>query len=153
MATLAANALEVQCQSCGANRASRRLKLLASASSAACRLWPKQNLPIRFWRPEVYSLSHHPTRGEPKPSQLVTVTMVCSQWAQAFRSARRNTRIYLPFWTYDTNTTSYYTGERGDYYYVTETYYDATHRETGEPHQTGAAHALVLRFRYSLALV
>jgi len=29
-----------------------------------------------------------------------------------------------PFWTYDTNTTSYYTGERGEYYYVTETYYE-----------------------------
>jgi len=32
--------------------------------------------------------------------------------------------VYLPFWTYDTNTTSYYTGERGEYYYVTETYYE-----------------------------
>ena len=31
--------------------------------------------------------------------------------------------VYIPFWTYDTNTSSYYTGERGDHYYVTETYY------------------------------
>jgi len=29
--------------------------------------------------------------------------------------------VYLPFWTYDTNTTSYYTGERGEHYYVTQT--------------------------------
>ncbi|VAW60684.1 Primosomal protein N' (replication factor Y) -superfamily II helicase, partial [hydrothermal vent metagenome] len=27
--------------------------------------------------------------------------------------------IYLPFWTYDCDTTSYYTGQRGDHYYVT----------------------------------
>ncbi|HET6893459.1 MAG TPA: hypothetical protein VFH31_20340, partial [Pyrinomonadaceae bacterium] len=32
--------------------------------------------------------------------------------------------IYIPFWTYDTHTTNYYTGERGEYYWVTETYYD-----------------------------
>ncbi len=30
--------------------------------------------------------------------------------------------IYLPFWTYDCQTTSHYRGERGDYYTVTETY-------------------------------
>jgi DNA-directed RNA polymerase subunit RPC12/RpoP len=28
--------------------------------------------------------------------------------------------IYIPFWTYDANTTCFYTGERGDHYYVTE---------------------------------
>lgn len=30
--------------------------------------------------------------------------------------------IYLPHWTYDTDTVTDYTGERGDYYYTTETY-------------------------------
>lgn len=30
--------------------------------------------------------------------------------------------VYLPFWTYDANTNSYYTGERGEHYYETETY-------------------------------
>jgi LSD1 subclass zinc finger protein len=30
--------------------------------------------------------------------------------------------VYLPHWTYDTDTTTDYTGERGDYYYTTETY-------------------------------
>jgi ribosomal protein S27E len=30
--------------------------------------------------------------------------------------------VYLPFWTYDAQTHSYYRGERGTYYYVTETY-------------------------------
>ncbi|MDH3975575.1 MAG: hypothetical protein OEV42_14955 [Deltaproteobacteria bacterium] len=28
--------------------------------------------------------------------------------------------IYAPCWTYDTNSSSYYTGRRGEYYYVTE---------------------------------
>ncbi|RWY50363.1 zinc finger domain-containing protein [Mucilaginibacter gilvus] len=30
--------------------------------------------------------------------------------------------VYLPYWAYDTDTTTDYTGERGDYYYTTETY-------------------------------
>jgi ribosomal protein S27E len=30
--------------------------------------------------------------------------------------------VYLPFWTYDAQTTSFYRGERGEHYYVTETY-------------------------------
>lgn len=30
--------------------------------------------------------------------------------------------IYIPYWTYDTNTVSNYSGMRGDHYYVTETY-------------------------------
>ena len=30
--------------------------------------------------------------------------------------------ISTPYWTYDSSTYSNYTGERGDYYYVTETY-------------------------------
>ena len=30
--------------------------------------------------------------------------------------------VYLPFWTYDAHTTSYYTGERGEHYYETQTY-------------------------------
>ncbi len=30
--------------------------------------------------------------------------------------------VYIPYWTYDADTTTSYTGERGDYYYTTETY-------------------------------
>ncbi len=30
--------------------------------------------------------------------------------------------IYIPYWTYDSSTESYYRGQRGDYYYETESY-------------------------------
>lgn len=32
--------------------------------------------------------------------------------------------MYIPYWTYDSETSSAYTGRRGDYYYETETYYE-----------------------------
>ena len=33
--------------------------------------------------------------------------------------------VYLPYWSYDSQTTTRYTGERGEHYYVTETYTDS----------------------------
>ncbi|MCD9015544.1 zinc finger domain-containing protein [Parachryseolinea silvisoli] len=36
--------------------------------------------------------------------------------------------MYLPYWTFDCTTDSIYSGERGDYYYTTESY---THHENG----------------------
>lgn len=38
--------------------------------------------------------------------------------------------MYVPYWTYDADTTSFYTGQRGEYYYVTESY---TTTEDGKP--------------------
>jgi len=40
---------------------------------------------------------------------------------QGFIDAALN-GLYLPFWTYDCDATSEYSGERGEYYYVTESY-------------------------------
>lgn len=42
--------------------------------------------------------------------------------------ARREGRLagmYLPYWTFDAAATTRYTGQRGEYYYVTETYTDS----------------------------
>jgi hypothetical protein len=33
--------------------------------------------------------------------------------------------VYMPYWTYDSNTTTHYRGERGEHYYVTEHYTDS----------------------------
>ncbi len=33
--------------------------------------------------------------------------------------------VYLPYWTYDSETTTNYVGQRGEYYYVTESYTDS----------------------------
>jgi len=43
----------------------------------------------------------------------------------ATHSAERLKGVYMPYWTYDTNTVSDYSGLRGEHYYVTETYRDS----------------------------
>lgn len=43
----------------------------------------------------------------------------------AEHSAEKLNGIYMPYWTYDANTETHYTGMQGIYYYVTETYTDS----------------------------
>jgi len=43
----------------------------------------------------------------------------------AAHSAEKLNGVYMPYWTYDSDTTTGYTGMRGDHYYITETYRDA----------------------------
>ena len=38
------------------------------------------------------------------------------------RSEEKLAGVYIPFWTYDSRTTTAYQGERGDYYYTDDTY-------------------------------
>lgn len=52
-----------------------------------------------------------------------------SDLAKQARSSAGVQGIYVPYWTYDSDTTTYYRGERGEDYYVTETY---TERVNGE---------------------
>ncbi|PJJ84146.1 hypothetical protein [Mucilaginibacter auburnensis] len=45
-------------------------------------------------------------------------------------SASALTGVYLPYFTYDTDTTTHYTGERGQYYYTDETYTETVNGQT-----------------------
>lgn len=122
---LAANALEVQCQSCGATvtflppEVARQcdfcgVQIVAQAKSADPILAPEGVLPFRVVQPQAASALR---------------SWIQSRWfapsaLKHFAQPDSIKGVYLPFWTYDTNTTSYYTGERGDYYYVTENYFE-----------------------------
>ncbi|NPA45149.1 MAG: hypothetical protein GXO49_06435 [Chlorobi bacterium] len=44
--------------------------------------------------------------------------------------------IYTPFWTYDSDTYTEYSGQRGDYYYTTETYYENGQQRTRQVRHT-----------------
>ena len=125
METLAANALEVQCQSCGATvtfmppEVARQcdfcgVQIVAQAKSADPILAPEGVLPFRVTQQQANAGLRE---------------WLQSRWfapnaLKHFAEPDSIRGVYLPFWTYDTNTTSYYTGERGEYYYVSETYYE-----------------------------
>jgi ribosomal protein S27E len=120
---LAANALEVQCQSCGATvtftppEVARQcdfcgVQLVAQAKSADPILAPEGVLPFGI----VQEQANAGLR------QWIQSRWFAPSALKQFALPGAIHGVYLPFWTYDTNTTSHYTGERGEYYYTTESY-------------------------------
>jgi len=123
MEKLAADAVEVQCKSCGATvtftppEVAGRcdfcgVQLVAQAKSADPMLAPAGILPFRLT----------PTEANAGLRRWLQSRWFAPNALQQFAQPGAINGVYLPFWTYDTNTTSYYDGERGEHYYVTETY-------------------------------
>lgn len=138
LAQLAANALDVQCQSCGATvtftppEVARQcdfcgVPIVAQAKSADPILAPEGVLPFSITQQQA-------TAGL---RQWLQSRWFAPNALKQFARPDAISGVYLPFWTYDTNTTSYYTGERGEHYYVTETYYetDAQGRQVARTRQ------------------
>ena len=125
MTALATNALEVQCQSCGAKSiftppevAGRcefcGVQIVAQPKSADPILTPNGLLPFCITQQQA-------SAGLKK--------WLSSRWfapngLKYFAQPEAIHGIYLPFWTYDTDTTTEYTGRRGEHYYERETYYE-----------------------------
>jgi LSD1 subclass zinc finger protein len=101
-----------------------------------------------------------------RPNAVLPFKITAQQAQQAFRTwldglwfvpgdlkkfARDETRmtgVYLPFWTYDASTTTFYRGERGDDYTETETYQDTeTYTETNSQGQTETKTRMVTKTR------
>jgi ribosomal protein S27E len=122
---LATDALQVQCQGCGAiitftpPEVARScdfcgVAFVAQATSADPTLAPEGVLPFKVTESEAgNALRKWFSSRWFAPSAL-----------KKFAQPDAMNGVYLPFWTYDTNAISYYEGERGDHYYVTETYYE-----------------------------
>jgi DNA-directed RNA polymerase subunit RPC12/RpoP len=120
---LAQDALEVQCSNCGARvtftppEVARECdfcgaKIVAQPKSADPMVAPEGVLPFRVTQRQA---------GD------VIKSWISSRWFAPGELKRFATQdaiqgVYLPFWTYDTYTASYYEGERGEHYYVTEDY-------------------------------
>ncbi|HEY0406898.1 MAG TPA: hypothetical protein VGC89_14290 [Pyrinomonadaceae bacterium] len=120
---LAQNALEVQCASCGAivtfvpPEVARECdfcgaKIVAQPKSADPMVAPEGVLPFHIT----------PQQATAAVKQWIATRWFAPNALKKFASPDAIDGVYLPFWTYDTHTTSYYTGERGEHYYETEYY-------------------------------
>ncbi|HYO90966.1 MAG TPA: hypothetical protein VEQ40_04990, partial [Pyrinomonadaceae bacterium] len=120
---LAQNALEVQCNSCGAivtfvpPEVARECdfcgaQIVTQPKSADPTVAPEGVLPFRVT----------PQQATAAVKQWISTRWFAPNALKRFASPDAIDGVYLPFWTYDTHTTSYYTGERGQYYYETEYY-------------------------------
>jgi DNA-directed RNA polymerase subunit RPC12/RpoP len=109
-----------QCQGCGAktetDHLSDRCQFCGAAvvadPTAAELIAPEAVVPFGLGQPEV---------------RTAFKGWVTSRWfaptsLKKVGSTEQLTGTYLPHWTYDSSTTTNYTGQRGVYYWVTETY-------------------------------
>jgi DNA-directed RNA polymerase subunit RPC12/RpoP len=123
MGTVGENALEVSCTRCGATVTFTPPEvagecpfcgsaIVAQPKSADPMVAPEGVLPFRITQQQANeSLKKWLSSRWFAPNALKRL---------AYQESIKG--VYLPFWTYDANTDSYYTGERGEHYYVTETY-------------------------------
>lgn len=120
---MAANALEVQCSSCGAMvtftppEVARECDfcgaaIVAQPRSADPTVAPEAVLPFRLTQPQANAAI----------KQWISTRWFAPDALKKFASQQGIDGVYIPFWTYDSYTTSYYTGQRGEHYYVTEEY-------------------------------
>jgi DNA-directed RNA polymerase subunit RPC12/RpoP len=103
--TLPANVTSGFCPFCGANM------VLTPKSSALIR--PEGLLPFKVTQAQAFADFREWIR------RLWFAPGDLTRYAQ---SEGKLAGVYIPFWTYDSDTLTAYTGARGDYYYTTETY-------------------------------
>jgi ribosomal protein S27E len=120
---LSTTALEVKCNDCGASITFEPPKVAGKCPFCAS--------PI-VAQPAKASPSLHPEGIVPfqvtdKQARESIQKWLSNRWfapsaLQSLAQQEKIQGVYLPFWTYDCYTVSYYKGDRGEHYYVTESY-------------------------------
>lgn len=114
---------EVQCQGCGA----RAIVTQLADHCAFC--GSPRVTPLERQDEVLAPESLLPFAIDPRRATEAFRRWVASRWFAPNDLAKRARTqgmdgAYLPFWTYDSQTTTRYTGMRGEYYWVNETYRD-----------------------------
>jgi ribosomal protein S27E len=120
---LSQTALEVTCDDCGANITFEPPQVAGSCPFCAAKIVAQPKIADPSIAPEGIIPF---TIGRQQARQNLQKWLKSIWFApgdlQKLAQAEKIQGVYLPFWTYDAQTTNRYRGERGDYYYVTETY-------------------------------
>jgi len=100
--TLPPNVTSALCPYCGAN-------VVANGVSTRA-IKPKSLLPFKIGQKDAFGCFQRWIGG---------LWFAPNDLKQYARTEQKLAGLYVPFWTYDSRTTSFYRGERGDDYYVT----------------------------------
>lgn len=121
--TLSTTALEVGCSNCGANVTFEPPHVAGNCPFCAAAIVAQPKIADPTLAPEGIVPF---TIGRKVARENIT-RWINSRWfapnaLKQFAQQEKIEGVYLHFWTYDAYTVSHYTGERGTYYYTTETY-------------------------------
>lgn len=128
----------VKCQACGAEFTTAGVRTSDSCPFCGSSVIVPVPQEVRI-RPK----SLLPFRLDQKQGREAYQKWITSRWLapNALKKFARETGglkgMYLPYWTYDANTTTAYTGMRGEHYYRTESYTDSQgNRQTRQVRET-----------------
>jgi len=115
--------LTIKCQSCGAESSSEPNETssdcpfcgtnIVTAGKSTRLIKPKALLPFKVTKEEAFGAFRR---------WLKSLWFAPNKLKRDARKSEALTGIYIPFWTYDCSTSSYYSGQRGENYYVNEEY-------------------------------
>lgn len=123
LSTIAANALEVMCSACGATVTFTPPEVAGECPFCGTPIVAQPKAADPLVAPEAVL----PFQINQKQADAAIKTWLSTRWfaPNALKKLAYHegvSGIYLPHWTYDAHTLSYYSGERGEYYYVSENY-------------------------------
>ncbi|MGB7925507.1 MAG: hypothetical protein WCF57_19875 [Pyrinomonadaceae bacterium] len=123
LGTLAQGAVEVQCSSCGATVTFTPPEVARECDFCGAAIVAQPKLADPMLAPEAVL----PFRINKQQATAAMRSWISTRWfapnaLKKFATHEGIDGVYLPFWTYDAHTTSYYTGHRGEHYYETEHY-------------------------------
>jgi ribosomal protein S27E len=129
--SLSARALEVSCPSCGATVQFEPPLVAGACSFCAARIVAQPKAADPLISPQgVLPFAWPKAQAVGAVRQWLGSRWFAPNDLQRMAQPDGLDGVYLPFWTFDAQTTTFYEGARGDYYYVSETY---TTRENGRP--------------------
>lgn len=119
----APDTLEVDCKSCGAKVTFTPPVTASQCSFCGAALVAQAKSPDPILAPAAVL----PFRIEKSAATEAIKDWIASRWfapdaLKRFAIPGGISGVYIPFWTYDSHTTSHYSGQRGEYYYETEYY-------------------------------
>lgn len=115
--------VDIHCDSCGAEMIIQANQLTTECAFCGS-IHIRQQSPESVIRPETMI----PFKIDKRNAISKFKTWLKRRWLapgdlKALAREEKMSGVYIPFWTFDAETDSFYTAEKGTYYYVTETVY------------------------------
>jgi ribosomal protein S27E len=126
LAPISADALEVQCSGCGTTVSFTPPEVAGDCPFCAAKIVAQPQVAHPMLAPEgvlPFSITQRQAADAIK-AWLASRWFAPDALVQLSRQELASS-VYLPFWTYDAYTLSHYSGERGEYYWETESYVEA----------------------------
>jgi len=123
LAKISENALEVQCTGCGTTVTFSPPQVAGDCPFCAAKIVAQPQVADPMLAPEGVL----PFKITQRQASDAIKAWLASRWFAPnalVQLAKQElaSSVYIPFWTYDAHTTTHYSGERGEYYWETESY-------------------------------